>query len=89
MKDEINIIVPDNYDMEADAQREFNRMKHGSCNPLHNSALNASAKASAKLSAKPVYKYETLDRYAGYGILFLSGFLILSFLYWVIKSWPI
>jgi hypothetical protein len=76
MKDEIKINVPDNYDMEADAQREISRMRRNS-----NSASEA--------SAKPVYKYETLDRYAGYGILGLSAFLILSFLYLVIKSWPI
>jgi hypothetical protein len=51
--------------------------------------MKRNSDSASAASAKPVYKYEKLDRYAGYGILGLSAFLILSFLYLVIKSWPI
>ena len=72
MKDEINIIVPDNYDMEADAQREIARMMR-----------------KEKAPEKPVYKYEKLDRYAGYGILFLSGALLLAAAIAILYHWPV
>lgn len=83
MKDEIKIIVPDNYDMEADAQREITAMMKRESN----SASEASAKRDTE--TKPVYKYETLDRYAGYGIIFLSGGLLAAFGWWLIISWPV
>jgi len=38
---------------------------------------------------KKPYKYEKLDRYAGYGILGISGSFILAIIYWMVTTWPI
>ncbi len=74
-KDEPKFDMTQNYDMEADAQREISRMRK--------------SKPASEASAKPAYKYEKLDRYAGYGIIFLSGSLLAGFIGALIYYWPV